>query len=150
MCYPVYSEESTDHLYTQSTLAHATLPSELYKDRNCVERYTNTITIQNSYYKISRLSNDNKFQPEPFEPSISNNCLNMNELDVRGVSVGGEVVNIDYPEGASAVMGVWTLGLGLLGDSESSTYICKSYLMSYNVSVQCYKICSTTCDWQCV
>ena len=143
VCYPVYSEESTDHLYTQS------LPTELCSNRNHAARYSNTITIQNSYYKLSRLSNDNLFQPEPFEPSLSNNCLDMNELNVRGVSVGGEVLNIDYPEGASSVIGVWTLGLGLLGDSESSsTYICKSYLMSYNVSVQCYKICSTTCDWQ--
>ena len=137
VCYPVYSKDSTDHLYTQS------LPTELCNDRNHVARYTNTITIQNGYYKVCRLSDDNIFQPEPYEPNLSNNCLDMNELNVRGVTVGGEVVNIEYPEGASSVVGVWTLGLGLLGDSESSRYIYKSYLMSYNVSVQCDKICST-------
>lgn len=95
----------------------------MYTNSNCIESYTNTITIQNSYYKISQLSDDTNFQPEPFEPRLRTNCINMNELDVRGVTVGGEVVNIDYPEGASSVIGVWTLGLGLLGDSESSTYM---------------------------
>ena len=31
----------------------------------------------------------------------------------------GEVGEGEFPQGAGSVLGVWTLGLGLLGDSES-------------------------------
>ena len=41
---------------------------------------------------------------------------------------------VAFPDGAATVMGVWTLGLGLLGDSESSlntSFCCSSLLFAY-------------------
>ena len=53
------------------------------------------------------------------ETRLSNSCLNLREIQARGFPMEEPVLSIDYPSGTSAIAGVWTLGLGLLGDSES-------------------------------
>ena len=83
---------------------------------------TNNLRVRRRSQQVSSLPEGVHYQHKPLESRLSNSCLDMKELQARGISVGGQVVGIEYPEGSSAVVGVWTLGLGLLGDSES--YLC--------------------------
>ena len=94
-----------------------------YSETICLESYRNSIHFNPNYCKdYGDNTEENHFKlQQSFEQNLrANSCMNIDELDVKGVTVDGEIINIELPEGASSVLGVWTLGLGLLGDSEFS------------------------------
>ena len=96
-----------------------------FSETLCVEAYESSLNLYPNYYRDYRdlpcNADGADFQLQPtFDQNLrTNSCINLNDLDVKGVTVDGELVNIELPEGTSSVIGVWTLGLGLLGDSES-------------------------------
>ena len=96
-----------------------------WKTYSCLERYKSSINLNPNFCRdFSNLpcpDDGTNFQLQPtFEQNLrARSYIDISDLDVKGVTVGGELVNIELPEGTSSVLGVWTLGLGLLGDSES-------------------------------
>lgn len=118
-CPECYSFTSAKQLNKSNIQDPATFnPQNRKKSSNDVrlEGYINNTAIRRQRYMTSDLSDFDSFEPKYLQTSRSNNSLGIN--DVGRVSVGGEVLDIEYPEGAASVLGVWTLGLGLLGDSE--------------------------------
>ena len=91
----------------------------------CLEGYESSINLNpnfcRDYSNLPCPDDGTNFQLQPnFEQNLrARSYIDISDLDVKGVTVGGEIVNIELPEGTSSVLGVWTLGLGLLGDSES-------------------------------
>ena len=90
-----------------------------YSETLCLEAIKSSINLNPNYTPCH--ADETNFQnQQSFDQNLrTNSCISLSDLDVKGVTVGGELVNIELPEGTSSVIGVWTLGLGLLGDSES-------------------------------
>ena len=82
----------------------------------CTDRH-----IDEEQIRIAALVPSGPTHPATFSDAAAAAMLDPNRIvTVSGLtsSSGAPVVGIDYPPGATSVMGVWTLGLGLLGDSE--------------------------------
>lgn len=98
-----FDKEQTGKTYSTSTTTTLLNRQVSLKDH---------LRNQQLYQEVSQT-----FVPEKMSPS--GNDVVATSAAAAAAAVG-PVVGIDYPPGATSVVGVWTLGLGLLGDSECS------------------------------